>query len=359
MAKIAVIGAGAMGSAFTKPIADNGNDVRLWGSPLDDHIIDCLKKGEAHPKHKYPLPKNVKSFYHGELEQALDGAEIVVMAITSDALGDVFELVVPYLKPGMIVGSVTKGFNYNKNGDIVLLPEILKEKLPNELQDKLDFVFVAGPCKAIEVLWGVPTSVTYASQNIEAAKKLRQCAQTDVYRVDVTTDVIGTEICAAMKNAYCVGLGMAEGFVKQKGFLHKNTKGSIFTYAVAEMGLLSKALGGTLGPVLGLPGIGDLELTGEAGRNRTLGEAIGSGLSASQAIQKMKDDDITVEGYPAIDFGYHLMKILESEGKIDSKDMPCLCRLYEILYHDAPGYETIKTLVQECTASEISDRKFE
>lgn len=357
MAKITVIGAGAMGSAFTKPIADNGNDVRLWGSPLDDAIIDSLKKGGEHPKHKYPLPKSVKCFYHTELKEALDGAEIVVMAITSDALGDVFKLVVPYLKPGMIVGSVTKGFNYDKNGDIVLLPEILQQELSADLKDKIDFVFVAGPCKAIEVLWGVPTSVTYASKNIDAAKALRAVAQTDVYRIDVTTDVIGTEICAAMKNAYCVGLGMAEGFVKAKGFLHKNTKGSIFTYAVSEMGILSKAMGGTLGPVLGLPGVGDLELTGEAGRNRTLGEAIGSGLSASQAIQKMKDEDITVEGYPAINFGYHLMKKLEGEHKIDSKDMPCLCYLYEILYHDAPGYDTIKELVQKCTASEISDRK--
>ncbi|MBB5335812.1 NAD(P)H-dependent glycerol-3-phosphate dehydrogenase [Pectinatus brassicae] len=351
MAKITIIGAGAMGSAFTKPLADNGNDVRLWGTHLDDFIIDAVKAGKNHPKHNFPLPPSVKAFYHQELNLALQGTDIIIMAITSDALGDVFESIVPYLKSDMIIGSVTKGFNYNKDNKIVLLPEILSERLPTELKNSLDFVFVAGPCKAIEVLWGVPTAVTYASTNINAANKLRQLAQTNVYNINTTDDVIGTEICAAMKNAYCVGLGMAEGFPKQKdGFLHKNTKGALFTYAVAEMGILSQALGGTLGPVLGLPGIGDLELTGEAGRNRTLGEAIGTGLSASQAILKMKENDITVEGYPAIKFGYYIMKELESNHRLDSKDMPLLTGLYHILYEDASGYENIKKLVTLCTA---------
>lgn len=358
MAKITVIGAGAMGSAFTKPIADNGNDVRLWGSPLDNSIIDSLKAGKNHPKHNYPLPKSVKFFYHNELAEALKDTDVVVMAITSDALGTVFEQVVPYLKPGMLVGSVTKGFNYDKSGKIVLLPNILAERLPSRLKQQIDFVFVAGPCKAIEVLWGVPTSVTYASTNIKAAVKLRTIAETEVYNIDTTDDVISTELCAAMKNAYCVGLGMAEGFPQQKGgFLHKNTKGALFTYAVTEMGIFAKALGGTLGPVLGLPGMGDLELTGEAGRNRTLGEAIGSGLSASQAIAKMKENDITVEGYPAIKFGYLLMKSLEKEGKIPSASMPLLSGLYDILYNDAAGYESIKKLVKLCTAANISNRK--
>ncbi len=355
MAKIAVIGAGAMGSAFCQPLADNGNDVRLWGTHLDDAIIDELKAGKNHPKHKYPLPKSVRPFYHGELAEAVEDAEMIVMAVTSDALGKVFEQVVPYLRPGMIVGSVSKGFDYNHEGAVSLLPVILEERLPSDLAGKVDFVFVAGPCKAVEVLWKAPTSVTYASKNIEAAKKLRQAAQTDVYNVDVTTDIVGTELCAAMKNAYCVGLGMAEGFPAQKdGFLHKNTKGSLFTYAVHEMGRLSQALGGTWGPVLGLPGIGDLELTGEAGRNRTLGEVLGGGKSATEAMAEMREKDITVEGYPAIRFGWELAKTLAKEKKIKLTDFPLLAGLYRILYEDVPSYPAVKQLVAECTATNLS-----
>lgn len=358
MAKITIIGAGAMGSALTKPLADNDNDVRLWGSPLDDDIIKALKAGQDHPVHKYPLPKNVKAFYHYELSEALKDAEVVIMAITSDAVGSVFEKVVPYLHSGILMGCVTKGFDYDKNKNIALLPTILSEKLPDELAKTLNFVFIAGPCKAVEVLWDVPTSVTYACSNIDAAAKLQALAATDVYNVDITDDVIGTEICAAMKNVYSVGLGMAEGFGKQKkGFHHKDTKGTLFTYAVAEMGIFSKASGGTLGPVLGLPGVGDLELTGEAGRNRTFGEAIGSGLSIEEAVSKMKEEHITVEGYPATKLGYLLMKNLEEKGKIKSSDMPLLCGLYSILYDNAPCYSTIKKLVKSCTATNISNKK--
>lgn len=354
MSKITILGAGAMGSALTMPLSSNQNKVKIWGTEFDDAIIEALKAGKPHLKHQFPLPASVQAYAKDELQEAMKDAEIVIMAIASEGLGTIFERAVPYLRPGMIVGSVTKGFDYNASGKVVLLPEILEEKLPPELHGKIPFVFVGGPCKAIEVLWEVPTSVTYASKEIEAAKALQKAAQTSVYRVEVSTDVIGTELCAAMKNAYSVGLGLAEGFAKRSGrngYLHKNTKGALFTFALAEMAALTAALGGTIGPVYGLPGAGDLELTGEAGRNRTLGEVIGSGLSASQAIAKMKAEDITVEGYPAIQFGYFAAQDLAKFGKLKMESLPLLKGLYEILYEDAPAYERVESLLQECTGA--------
>ncbi len=354
MSNITILGAGAMGSALTMPLATNHNNVKIWGTEFDDDIIAALKAGENHPKHNFPLPKSVQAYGKDELAAAMKDAEIVIMAIASDGLGEIFKRAVPFLKPGMIVGSVTKGFDYNAQGKIVLLPEILQERLSPDLKDKISFVFVGGPCKAIEVLWEVPTSVTYASTDIEAAKKMQQAAMTAVYRVEVTTDVISTELCAAMKNAYSVGLGLAEGFAKRagrNGYLHKNTKGALFTFAIAELATLATALGGTIAPVYGLPGAGDLELTGEAGRNRTLGEVIGGGLTASQAIAKMKAEDITVEGYPAIKFGYLAAKILADEGKLDMSRLPLLKGLYNILYEDAAAYDRVEKLLQDCTGA--------
>lgn len=351
MSIVTIIGAGAMGSALTVPLIKNGHEVRLWGTELDNKIIKALKAGQDHPKHKYPLPSAVKPFYEEELTAAMQGTEMVIMAVTSDALGMIFERVIPYLTPGMIVGSVTKGFEYAANGKVVLLPEILKERLPEHLKESISFVFVGGPCKAIEVVWESPSSVSYSSANLAAARLLQSKLMTDVYRVEANTDVIGTEICAAMKNAYAVGLGMAEGFKDRQGFLHNNTKSALFTFAVAEMGILAKALGGKLSSVYGLPGVGDLEVTGEAGRNRTLGEVLGAGLTASQAIAKMKAEGITVEGYPAIRFGYLMAKQLEEEKKLSLSQLPLLSGLYRILYEDAPSYETVKTLLQECTGA--------
>jgi glycerol-3-phosphate dehydrogenase (NAD(P)+) len=351
MSKITIIGAGAMGSALTVPLIKNNHEVRLWGTELDHEIINALLAGKPHPKHKCSLPSAIRPFKEESLAAAMQDTDIVIMAITSDALGMIFERVVPYLHPGMMIGSVSKGFEYDGDGNVVLLPEILKERLPKHLTDTLSFVFIGGPCKAVEVVWESPTSVTYSSTNLASAKHLQKTLMTDVYRVEVNTDVTGTEICAAMKNAYAVGLGMAEGFKKRKGFLHNNTKSALFTFAIAEMGILSQALGGTLLSVYGLPGVGDLEVTGEAGRNRTLGEVIGEGLTASQAITKMKEEGITVEGYPAIRFGYLLAKQLERETKLAVSDLPLLTGLYKILYEDAPGYETITTLLKQCTGA--------
>ena len=349
MAKVTIIGAGAMGSALTVPLAENGHQVRLWGTELDGEIIEHLRKGLTHPKHKCHLPAQIETYQVAELSEAMKDAELVIMAITSDALGIIFERVVPYLKKGMIVGSVSKGFDYNKHGKIVILPEILEELLPKTLHSEIPLVVVGGPCKAIEVVWRSPTAVTYSSKSIEAAKSMQSLLMTEAYRVEVTTDVIGTEVCAAMKNAYSVSLGITEGFKAKRGFLHNNTKAALFTFATTEMGILTKAMGGCLEAVIGLPGIGDLEVTGEAGRNRTLGEVIGGGLSASKAIAKMSEEGITVEGYPAIKFGYHLAKQLELEQKLSLSQLPLLNGLYNILYEDAPAYETIMELLQTCT----------
>ncbi|MFT9494130.1 NAD(P)H-dependent glycerol-3-phosphate dehydrogenase [Anaerosolibacter sp.] len=349
VAKVVIIGAGAMGSALTVPLAKNGNEVILWGTELDEGIITALRDGKPHPKHKHPLPSCIKTYYAHQLQEAMEHAEIVIMAITSDALGMIFKRVISYLHEGMIVISVSKGLEYGASGDTIILPHMLEELLPNLLKDKIPMIGVGGPCKAIEVMWESSTSVTYACKNIEFAQKVKNLIMTDRYNVEITEDMVGTEICAAMKNAYAVGLGLAEGFKSRAGFLHNNTKSALFTFAVAELAILVKALGGSLASVVGLPGVGDLEVTGEAGRNRTLGEIIGAGMKAKDAIKKMEEEDITVEGYSAIRYGYELQKQLVLKGKLSLTELPLLQGLYRILYEDAPAYETVMELVQQCT----------
>ncbi|VBB07572.1 glycerol-3-phosphate dehydrogenase nad-dependent [Lucifera butyrica] len=350
MAKVTIIGAGAMGSALTVPLIDNGHQVRLWGTELDTEIIEAVRKGQPHPKHKHCIPSQVLTYTVSELEQAATEADLIIMAITSEALGKIFKRVLPYIKPGMIVGTVSKGFEYGVDGDIIILPDLLESLLPLNLRPEVRFVAVGGPCKATELLWRTPTGVTYASKDIQAAQYMRKLLLTNEYRIEVTTDVIGTEACAALKNAYAVGLGMAEGFRQKQGLPFNNTKSALFTYAIREMKSLSLALGGTIHPVYGFPGIGDLEVTGEAGRNRMLGEVIGGGLTASQAIAKMQAEQITVEGYPAIRFGYNLAKQLARDGKLALKEIPLLEGLYNVLYQDAEAFTTMGSVIRKYTS---------
>ncbi|MFZ7121468.1 MAG: NAD(P)H-dependent glycerol-3-phosphate dehydrogenase [Eubacteriaceae bacterium] len=346
MSTVTIIGAGAMGSALTVPLVKNGHKVKLWGTELDDMIIEDLKNNKVHPKHKHVLPKDIELYYSNELEKALETSKYIIMAITSDALGKVFERVVPYLKSDMLIATVSKGFNYNKNKEIVILPEILVERLPDGIKN-IPIIAVGGPCKANEVVYETPTNVVYACGDINAAKEFKEVIQTDVYNVKIDKDVIGTEISVAMKNAYAVALGFAEGFKEINGYSHNNTKSALFTIAVEEMMNLSEALGGCKESVIGLPGIGDLEVTGEAGRNRLLGEVVGGGLTSSEAIKKMKDEDITVEGYPAIEFGYNLSLKLRVKGTLPKKGLPLLNALYSILYQDKDCYSTIKSVLNK------------
>ncbi|MBA5851605.1 NAD(P)-binding domain-containing protein [Clostridium sp. cel8] len=347
MATVTIIGAGAMGSALTVPLVNNGHKVNLWGTELDDEIIHNLRNGMPHQKHKCNLPKEVNTFYADELDKAMDNTDLVIMAITSDALQKIFKRVVPYLHEGMIVGSVSKGFAFNKNDKIVILPKVLEEVLPEKLKNKINFVVVGGPCKAIEVVLQSPTAVTYSSNDIKSADFMKNILITDTYRIETNTDVVGTEVCAAMKNAYAISLGIAEGFKKKNEYPHNNTKSALFTIAISEMISLVNAMGGETESVIGLPGAGDLEVTGEAGRNKIFGEVIGGGCVSSKAIEEMKKNDITVEGYAAIKFGYNLVKQLESENKLSLKDMVLLNALYEIVYNDKPAYHMIKDILQK------------
>lgn len=349
MANVTIIGAGAMGSALTVPLIKNEHKVNLWGTELDEDIITDLRKGRPHPKHKVKLPEEIETFRVDELEAAMQEAEIVIMAITSDALAKIFKRVIPFLKKDMIVASVSKGFEYNNENEIVILPEILKELLPDELKDEIPLVVVGGPSKAIEVVLDAPTSVTYASDDEEAARYLQEIIQTDVYNVEISTDVLGVEVCAAVKNSYAIGLGLADGFEKQNSQTYSNTKSAIFTFAVAEMKKLVEILGGEFASVIGLPGVGDLQVTGEAGRNRGFGEVVGSGITGEEAIQKMREDDITVEGYRATRFAYELATRLADEGKLDLNEVPLLSTLYGLLYENEPSLEKTTELLNKCT----------
>ena len=135
MANVTILGAGAMGSALSTPLRKNGHNVNLWGTHLDTKIIDQLKKDGTHIKHKCKLADGINYFYNEELEQAMEGADLVIMGITSDGLASVFKKAIPYLKEGMVVGSVSKGFEYdlNQKDKVIILPDILEELLPDEL----------------------------------------------------------------------------------------------------------------------------------------------------------------------------------------------------------------------------------
>jgi glycerol-3-phosphate dehydrogenase (NAD(P)+) len=298
MAVVAVLGAGAMGSGLTTP-AVSANQVRLWGTWLDDEILADLRAGRPHRATKVGVDGRVRLFDSGALAEAMDGAEVVVLAISSDGVLDVLAMAAPHLRPGTVLPFVTKGFGRDERSRVQLLPPLLEGVLPAELRATCPLVAIGGPCKANEVAAARPTASVYAAREAGVAAAVAGLFGTDAYRIEVSDDVAGVEISAAMKNVYAIALGVCDGLGEGDGEPWHDLRSAVFTRAVTEMRSLAALLGGREATVTGLAGTGDLEVTGLSGRNKRYGMRIGRGETPGQALEAMAAAGQTVEGAPA------------------------------------------------------------
>jgi glycerol-3-phosphate dehydrogenase (NAD(P)+) len=324
------MGAGDMGTALVTPLAHNGHEVRLWGTERDGAIIEALRAGNPHPRLGTLVPADVQTFTSEESAEAFHRAEVIVVAITSDSVRAVLNRLAPLLGvPGVVV-TVAKGFDAGADGhDIQLLPVTIAEF------STAPVVAVGGPSKANEVARGLPTAVVFGGLDAEAVALAREVFATPRYRIEPTDDVVGLEVAAAMKNAYAIALGMADGLEQRTGLPHHNLRAALFPQAVSEMGTLARAFGGRVETVCGLAGAGDLQVTITSGRNRLLGERVGRGDHPAEAVRALTAGGTTVEGYPAADFGYRSYRLAVGSGALAEGSLPLLDALWQILYREA------------------------
>ncbi len=307
--KITILGAGAMASAISVPAAKNGHEVSIWGTEFDKAIVDALKAGRPHPTLKTQIKANF--FYETELEAALKDSELVVFAVISSGLRGIAQKAKPFLINQIIV-NVAKGFD---GGQTMI--EVLEQELPS-----LQKVTVAGPSIASEVAGEQATHVVFASKEKSAAKLCKKTFQTKNYRVEVSNDAIGAEICSALKNVYAIVINIGK---------NNNHKSALFVQSLVEIVKFAKAFGGKRKTAYGLAGLGDLHVTSQGGRNGMLGQLIASGKKPSEALAELKGKNVTVEGYAATKAAYELAK---SKGL----KLPLLEATYAMLYEDR-GFE--------------------
>ncbi len=305
MTNVTILGAGAMASAISVPLARNGHSVNIWGTEFDKAIIDALKAGQPHPTLKVQLKGNF--FYENELEAALKDSEIVVFAVISSGLRSIAQKAKPFLTNQIIV-NVAKGFDSGRT-----MLEVLEEELPN-----LQKVTVAGPSIAAEVAQEQKTCVVFASKDKTSAKKCKKIFQTKNYRVEISNDVIGAEICSALKNVYAIAINVGN---------NNNHKSALFAQSLAEMAEFVKAFDGKAKTAYGLAGLGDLHVTSQGGRNGMLGQLIASGKKPSEALAELKDKNIAVEGYAATKAAFEM-------AKAKNLKLPLLEASYKMLYED-------------------------
>jgi glycerol-3-phosphate dehydrogenase (NAD(P)+) len=297
-----------------------GHQVGLWGTWLDDAIIDVCERGEAHPRLKLPLD-GIALYRAARLADALEGAELVLHAISSEGVVAVMTKTKAYL-PDVPVLSVTKGLLESpRTGRMDRIDAVLCEHMGRPLR----FVHAGGPAKAMEVARGVLTWMQFAGSDRDVAL-CAQALEGAGLVVGRTDDIAGAELCSALKNAYATGLGLWDGYV---GADAHNARAACFTQAIVEMRTLVTTAGGRAETVHGAAGIGDLHVTAAAGRNRAFGERVGRGKPAKQVAAEMLAAGELTEGYPAIATAWRFAR----ERRV--ADLPLLAALHAIIWEGA------------------------
>jgi glycerol-3-phosphate dehydrogenase (NAD(P)+) len=337
MAVIAIVGAGMMGSALSAPLAANGHELRLVGTPLDDEIIRELKAGAPHPKLRAPVP-GVSAHFASELSQALDGAEAIALGVSSAGVAWAAEALGPELaRAPLPLLMVSKGLVW-QDARLDVLPDVFRARLPAAAADQVWPVGVAGPCIAGELLRCVPTSVVFTGRSLPACEAWAKLARGSFYFVHTSADVVGVETCAALKNAFAMGVGFGAGLHEARGgaqgsVAHHNYESAVFGQAILEMQRVVALSGGDPQSAVGLPGSGDLMVTCNGGRTGRFGKWLGLGLSLPEAIEKM--DGATLECLEVLRELDQALRHLDEHGKTSPSELPLLRHLTDVALRGA------------------------
>lgn len=344
MATVAIVGAGFMGTAMAYPLSDNGHAVRLVGTHLDGEIIrSCTERG-YHPKLKRELPPSVRPYYVEEVGEALRGVEVIVSGVNSLGVRWIGRTIGPHLVPGQLIIAVTKGLESTPDGDLLILPDVLASELPAGIRDQVRLAAIGGPCIAGELAGRRPSCVVFGSRDGETVGALAAIFRTSYYHVWTTTDLIGLEYCAALKNAYTLAVGVAAGMLEKAGggdmagaHMH-NLAAAIFGQASTEIERVLRIAGGDpLGArtfAFGLPGAGDLYVTCQGGRTVRLGRLLGMGHSFRQAREIMAGE--TLESAETVRVMGKALPRLVERGLLGPHELPLLRALVDVLVHGCP-----------------------
>ena len=329
--KVTVLGSGGWGTALAMVLLENGNDVTLWSYTQEES--DVLRQtGEN------PMLKGVK--LPGELKlttdiNAVKGCQAVVLATPSFAVRSTAAALREVADPGTVLISVAKGIEKDTS---LRLSQAIEE----EVGDKCPVVVLSGPSHAEEVGRHIPTAVVAAADDLKHAQLVQDLFMNTRFRVYTSTDRVGTEICAALKNVIALCAGCCDGL----GY-GDNTKAMLMTRGLAEIARLGVALGGKQESFTGLAGVGDLIVTccSMHSRNRRCGILIGQGTPIDRAL---KEIGAVVEGYYA---AANARALAEKAGV----EMPIAQMAYEVLYEGRDVNTVVKELMSREKRAETDE----
>jgi len=331
-----------MGSAFSFPLTDAGHTVRLVGTHLDRDWISAVRATGVHPKLKMRLPDLFVPFTHDQLGEVLnDNPDLIVLGVSSAGVDWAVQQLGPLLKGPTPMLMLTKGLAV-RNNTLSILPDVVRDGLTSYGIEDVSVGAVSGPCIAGELAARRDTSVVIAYADSKLLAWILPLVAAPYYHARPSLDIIGVEVCAALKNFYALAIGHPTGLLEKQGqasngALMHNLSAGLFTQALAEIGYIVEFMRGTVDSARGLPGVGDLYVTCQAGRNSRMGRLLGTGLRYLEA----KANDMaaeTVEGAElALVIGPTVERLFE-QRRLDRSRLPLAVAIIDAICYNRPMY---------------------
>lgn len=323
---LAVLGAGAWGTALARLLCQSANSVTLWGhdggrllqmarSGLNDFYLPGIQ-----------IPKTLQ--FEPDLAKAVSGRECLIVAVPSKAFREVTSALGSF---GGIAVSVAKGIEYETG---LTMCGVLANTSPHART-----VALSGPSMALEVGKHMPTAMVAASKDTEAACVVQQLFHRPTFRVYTSADQLGVELGGALKNVVAIAAGVGDGL----GF-GDNSKAALITRGIVEIRRLGVACGAQAETFSGLSGLGDLALTcySPLSRNRGLGERLGRGDKMDRILSESRS---IAEGYPTARSAFQLARKL-------SVETPIIDEVYAVLYEGKNVAQALQDLTGRESKSE-------
>ena len=321
--RVTIVGDGAMATVCSILLTQGGHDVTMWGAFEEsiERLIQNREQNRLLPGVKVPgrvrLTANDADCFRG--------ATLVLSAVPTQFMRDVWKRLKPHLPAGLPIVSVAKGI---ENGTLLRPTQVIADVAGGDRP----LAALSGPNIAAEIARYLPATAVAAAQDDELARRVQGLFSTQWFRVYTNADVIGVELAGASKNVIAIAAGILDGLAAGN-----NAKAALVTRGLVEIMRLGVAMGARAETFHGLAGIGDLITTcvSPEGRNRTVGERIGKGQKLGDVLAHM---DSVAEGVPTT------RSVMELARR-HRVEMPITEAVYSVLFEDKDVLRAISELM--------------
>ena len=328
-----VLGAGSWGTALASVLASKGYAVTLWGR--DPVVIEGVATRRENARYLPGIELPQSLFATTQLAKALEGAELVVLAVPSHAIRQVAIEAKHHLHAGVPIVSAAKGI---EGETLMTMNEVLEDVLPVAMHPY--HTFLGGPSFAREVAKQLPTAVTIAGRWERVTKAVQDAFHTRWFRPYTSNDIVGCEVGGVVKNVIAIAAGMSDGL----GF-GANARAALVTRGLTEIQRLAVKKGANPMTLSGLAGLGDLVLTCSSQMSRNF--TVGYGLGKGRALEEIQRD------LGQVAEGVRNAKIVRELAHRMHVEMPITEVIHRVLYQGLPAKQAVADLMMRETKAEL------